>query len=64
MNTYFTVFQSRKNNQWYWNLRSHGNHEIIASGEGYTSKANCLYAVGLVMDTTRQTPVHDVGLVG
>lgn len=54
---YFQIWQSNVNRQWYWHLKS-ANHEIIANGEGYTSKANCLHAVGLVMDANRQTPVY------
>jgi len=41
--------------QWRWRLRA-GNGEIIASGESYINKIDCQNAVGLVMDTNRQTP--------
>lgn len=44
--------------EWRWRLRA-GNGEIIASGEGYTTKANCLHAIGLIMETNRQTPVFE-----
>lgn len=54
---YFRYWQSSANNQWYWHLRS-ANHEIIATGEGYTTEAGCLHVIGLVMDTNRQTPVY------
>lgn len=42
---------------WRWRLRG-GNHEIIASGEGYTSKANCSHAIDLMKQTSAATPVH------
>ncbi|AGO15502.1 YegP family protein [Glaesserella parasuis] len=55
---YFQIFQG-VNGQWYWRLKS-ANHETIASSEGYTTKQNCLHCIGLVMDTTRKTPVYEV----
>lgn len=56
---HFRYWQSTANNQWYWHLRS-ANNEIIASGEGYRNETDCLRAIGLVMDTNRQTPVYKV----
>lgn len=41
---------------WRWRLRA-ANQKIVASGESYNNKADCLHAVGLLMDTTRLTPV-------
>ncbi|MDX1446507.1 YegP family protein [Lishizhenia sp.] len=35
---YFKLFQSEKNNDWYFNLKA-GNHEIILSSQGYSSKS-------------------------
>lgn len=54
---YFQIFQGA-NSQWYWRLKS-ANHEIIAVSEGYTTKQNCLHSIGLVMNTTHQTPVYE-----
>lgn len=54
---YFTYWQSKKNQQWYWNLKA-GNHEIIAQGEGYHNKSDCLHAIGLVQNTDSKTPVR------
>ena len=43
--------------QWRWRLVA-GNGEIIAdSAEGYLSKFDCEYAIGLVKSTTPTTPV-------
>lgn len=44
---------------WYWRLRA-GNNEIVAQGEGYVNKTDAQKAVGLVMDTNRQTPFEEV----
>ena len=45
--------------QWRWRLRA-SNHEIIAHGESYANKDDCLKAIGLVMSTDRNTPVYEV----
>lgn len=45
--------------QWRWRLKA-ANHEIIASGEGYTTKANCLHVIGLLKQTHANTPVHQL----
>lgn len=55
---YFQIFKSKVNNQWYWHLKS-ANHEIIAHGEGYINREDCVHAVTLVMDTTRKTPLYE-----
>lgn len=43
-NPKFQMFGSSVNNQYYYHLRS-VNGEIILSGEGYTSKHNCLNGI-------------------
>ena len=55
---YFEIFKSKTNNQWYWHLKS-ANHKIIANGEGYINKEDCVNAVYLVMDTTRKTRLYE-----
>lgn len=42
---YFEIYAS--GTQFRWRLKS-ANHEIIASGEAYTSKQNCVNAINLV----------------
>ena len=54
---YFEIFKSDKNNQWYWHLKA-ANHEIIAQGEGYIKKDDCVHAVGLLMSTNLKTPIR------
>lgn len=42
-------FKIRQDSDRYWRWRLHGgNHEIVAIGEAYTSKAACLHAIDLV----------------
>lgn len=53
----FQLYQS--GGFWYWRLRA-ANNEIIAQGEGYVNRGDAQRAVGLVMDTNRQTPFHEV----
>ncbi|ROU09439.1 YegP family protein [Lysobacter enzymogenes] len=45
--------------QWRWRLRS-GNHEPIASGEGYNTRQACEHAINLIKSTTMLTPVVDL----
>ena len=55
---YFEVYKDVKG-EYRWRLKA-ANHEIIAQSEGYTTKQNCLHAVGLVKSTTAATPVKEV----
>lgn len=45
--------------QYRWRLRA-ANGEIIASGEAYRNRDDCIRAVTLVMETTRQTSFVEV----
>jgi uncharacterized protein YegP (UPF0339 family) len=55
---YFTIRKNKVNQWWYWRMLS-GNNEIIANGEGYTTKAACLHAIRLV-DGGRNLPIYEV----
>jgi uncharacterized protein len=44
--------------QWRWRLRG-ANHEIIASGESYTTEQNCDHAISLVKGS-HSAPVRTV----
>jgi len=46
-NPKFQVFKSSRNSEYYYRLKS-SNGEIILSGEGYTTKQNCLNAIASV----------------
>lgn len=54
---YYQVGQSPRDYLWYWHLKA-ANNEIIAQGEGYTSKAGALHAVTLVK-SSYNAPVYD-----
>jgi uncharacterized protein len=43
---------------WCWRLHD-ATQQVIASGEGYRSKALCLHAIDLVRGTSSLTPVID-----
>lgn len=43
-NPKFEMFQSPKNSQYYFHLRS-ANHEIILASEGYVTKQGCLNGI-------------------
>ncbi len=53
---YFTIYKDTSG-QWRWNLRS-ANREIIAHGESYYNKRDCLHAVNLVK-TSYNAPVYE-----
>lgn len=44
---YFEIWQNAQNKNWYWHLKA-ANNQIIAHGEGYQNKADCLHAISLV----------------
>lgn len=45
--------------EWRWRLNASNGRIIAVSSESYHNKQDCLHAIGLVMDTTRQTPVYE-----
>ncbi|GGZ59166.1 hypothetical protein GCM10008101_11140 [Lysobacter xinjiangensis] len=46
--------------QWRWRLVA-ANGEVVAdSAEGYVSKFDCEYSIGLVRSTSQSTPIVDV----
>ena len=54
---YFEIYPSGA--QWRWRLRA-SNHRIIASGESYYNKSDCMSAIKLVKSTNSDTPVKEV----
>ena len=52
---YFTLYKS--GTQWRWRLQA-ANHKIIASGESYYNKADCLHAIGLMRGTSN-VPIYE-----
>jgi uncharacterized protein len=47
------------NGQYRWYLAAANGLKIANSGEGYHNRADCIAAVNLVMDTSRQTPFKE-----
>ena len=47
---YFEIYKD-SSNLWRWRLKA-ANHEIIAQGESYYNKTDCLNAISLVKSTT------------
>lgn len=52
---YFEIYVSGA--QYRWRLKA-ANHEVIASGEAYTSKQSCISAINLVA-SSNGAPIHD-----
>jgi uncharacterized protein YegP (UPF0339 family) len=52
---YYEVYY--RDYQWRWRFKAN-NHEIIASGESYYNKSDCLHAVAL-MKGSYNAPVKD-----
>ncbi len=54
----FEVYEG-KNGSFYFRLKA-GNGEIIATGEGYTTKANCLKGIESVKKNAPDAPIVEV----
>ena len=53
---YFEVYRS--GDQYRWRLKA-ANHEIVAQGEAYVKKQDCLHAIELIKGTDENTPTQD-----
>ena len=57
---YFEIYQTQSSEKarkaWRWRLKAK-NNEIIASGEGYSSRAKVLAAIGLIKSVTARTKI-------
>ena len=47
----YEIYKDRRG-EWRWRLRA-SNHEIIASGEGYVKRADCVHSIRLVKRSTK-----------
>lgn len=43
----FEYWRSSKNNNWYWHAKA-SNGLVIAQGEGYVNKADCLNVINII----------------
>lgn len=57
----FEVYQSKKNNQWYWRFRAANGQIVAVGGEGYVNKAGCLNGLDVVKKNAADADVEDVG---
>lgn len=56
--TAFEVFADA-GGEWRWRLKA-GNHEIVASSEGYTDKAGAIRAVGSMKRWVENAAVEEI----
>ena len=56
--TAFEVFEDGSG-EWRWRLKA-GNHEIVASSEGYTDKASAIRAVGSMKRWVENAAVEEI----
>ncbi|MCB9096081.1 MAG: DUF1508 domain-containing protein [Ignavibacteriales bacterium] len=47
---YFELYQDNQK-LWRWRLKA-SNHEIIAHGEGYKNRSDCIHAIDLIKSST------------
>jgi len=55
---YFDIYKDKRG-EWRFRLRA-ANHEIIAVGQAYKRKADCVHAIELIQRTTEETPVREI----
>lgn len=56
----FELFQSKKNDEFYFHLKAAGNSEIILDSEGYTTKASCLNGIESVKENSQEEDNFDL----
>ncbi len=55
----FVLWQSSKDNQWYWHLKSDGNNQVVCWAEGYTSKQGALDSINWVYKNAGSATLDD-----
>ena len=58
MSGYYTIKQSEKNSEWYFNLKA-GNHEIILQSQGYSAKSGALNGIQSVQNNSGNDDHYD-----
>jgi uncharacterized protein YegP (UPF0339 family) len=53
---YYQIYQ--ESGEWRWRLKGR-NHEILASGESYRNKTDCIHVIELLKSTDPDTPVKE-----
>jgi uncharacterized protein YegP (UPF0339 family) len=55
-NPHFEVFQSERNNQWYWKFIA-ANGEIVMQSEGYKRRDKAYNAINLIKEVSRHAEI-------
>ena len=56
---YFVLFQSKKNNQWYWSLKDDNNQTIAAGVQGYVDKQDAYDNLDLIQRNALLFGIYD-----
>lgn len=56
----FVLWQSSKDDKWYWHLKSTGNGEIVCWAEGYTTKQSAKDAINWVYNNAGDATLEDL----
>lgn len=56
---YFYVHKSAVNGQWYFNIRSAGNHQVISTSEGYHNKQDALNTINVIRNGAATARIYD-----
>lgn len=56
---YFYLFKGKNDQQWYFNIRSEGNHHVVAQSEGYHNKQDAVSTINLIRRGAGTAKVFD-----
>lgn len=56
----FEIYQSPKNNEWYWRFKAANGQIVATGGEGYKEKESCRHGLEVVKDNAADAPVEDL----
>jgi uncharacterized protein YegP (UPF0339 family) len=56
---YFEIFKSTANGQYWFVIKSAGNHQTLATSETYVRKESALHAIGLIANNANGSKYYD-----
>jgi len=56
---YFFLHKSTVNGQWYFNVRSTGNHHVVATSEGYHNKQDAIRTINVIRGGAATASIYD-----
>ena len=59
MSEKFEFWESKKDGMWYFHLVA-PNNEIIAQGQGYTTKDNCINGIEAIKKYVHTAPTNEI----